>query len=169
MDQSGPQGPIPVCSCVEHASSEFQPATAEGLQDLEEWRFFFDSEERVGRGVTELGLGDASLLLNARSRRAWSAVRLLQVALFCGDSPQRYGGFPRVPGVGQAHALRLQHLEGVKNLQFQLTAREEQEKLGENLFTDEVETEEVVSKDSETSTSSIRSCWRTRWRVPARW
>ena len=38
------KGPIPVCSCVEHASSEFQPATAEGLQDLEERRFFFDSE-----------------------------------------------------------------------------------------------------------------------------
>ena len=49
---------------------------SEGLQDLEELRFFFDSEDHVGRWVSKLGLGDATLLQTARVRRAWSAVRL---------------------------------------------------------------------------------------------
>ena len=49
---------------------------SEGLQDLEELRFFFDSEDHVGRWVAKLGLGDATLLQTARVRRAWSAVRL---------------------------------------------------------------------------------------------
>ena len=48
----------------------------EGLQDLEEFRFFFDSEDHVGRWVSKLGLGDATLLQTARVRRAWSAVGL---------------------------------------------------------------------------------------------
>ena len=49
---------------------------AEGLQDLEELRFFFDSEDHVGRWVSKLGLGDTTLLQTARVRRAWAAVRL---------------------------------------------------------------------------------------------
>ena len=49
---------------------------SEGLQDLEELRFFFDSEDHVGLWVAKLGLGDATLLQTARVRRAWSAVRL---------------------------------------------------------------------------------------------
>ena len=47
----------------------------EGLQDLEELRFF-DSEDHIGRWVSKLGLGDATLLQTAHARRAWSAVRL---------------------------------------------------------------------------------------------
>ena len=45
---------------------------SEGLHDLEELRFFFDSEDHVGRWVAKL----ATLLQTARVRRAWSAVRL---------------------------------------------------------------------------------------------
>ena len=48
----------------------------EGLQDLAEFRCFFDSEDHVGRWVSKLGLGNATLLQTARVRRAWSAVRL---------------------------------------------------------------------------------------------
>ena len=49
---------------------------SEGLPDLEELQFFFDSEDHVGRWVSKLVLGDATLLQTARVRRAWSAVRL---------------------------------------------------------------------------------------------
>ena len=152
----------------------------EGLQDLEELRFFFDS-----RWVGKLGLGDATLLQMARVRRAWSAVRLYlqqagqdrsKVALadldsMLGDSElrdvetafwQRYKlRFPSevhpsdtvVSRVSRELAKRMLcvfNIWKVKNLQFQLTTVQKKRKLGDNLYTDEAETEELVSKDAET-------------------
>ena len=49
---------------------------AEGLNHLEELRFFFDNEEHVGRWVAKLGLGDKTMLETSRLRRAWAAIRL---------------------------------------------------------------------------------------------
>ena len=45
----------------------------------------------------------------------------------------------------------------VKNLQLQLTTIQTKRKLGENLYTDEVAAEEVVSKDSETYLDKLRT------------
>ena len=49
---------------------------SEGVTHLEELRYLFDSEEHVGRWITKLGLGDATIIQTARMRRAWQAVRL---------------------------------------------------------------------------------------------
>ena len=47
------------------------------------------------------------------------------------------GGFPRVLGVGQAHALRLQHLEG-EELAVPSSLQEKNRMLGENLYTEDL-------------------------------
>ena len=81
---------------------------------------------------------------------------MLQVALPA-ESPQRCGGFLSVPRAQQTDALHLQYLEGEKPIQLQLTTIQTKRKLGENLYTDEVEAEGVVSKDSETYLDKLRT------------
>ena len=49
---------------------------ATGIQNLEEFRYLWDTEEGVERWVTKLSLGDQSLLMTARLRRAWAAAKV---------------------------------------------------------------------------------------------
>ena len=159
----------------------------EGLANLEELRFLFDSEEHVGRWVAKLSLGDATLLNTARLRRAWSAVRLYftqseqdrsKFALADLDSLlevselrdvkvafwKRY--HMRYPSemhpadsllsrLSRELSKRMLCVWKVRSLHFQLTTVQKKRKLGDNLFTEEVETDEVVSKDTDTYLDSL--------------
>ena len=153
----------------------------EGLANLEELRFLFDSEEHVGRWVAKLSLGDATLLNTARLHRAWSAVRLYftqsekdrsKVALADLDSlledselrdvkvafwkryHMRYPSemhpadslLSRLSRELSKRMLCVYDVWKVRSLHFQLTTVQKKRKLGDNLFTEEVETAEVVSK-----------------------
>ncbi|CAE7438652.1 unnamed protein product [Symbiodinium necroappetens] len=135
---------------------------AEGLNHLEELRFLFDNEEHVGSWVAKLGLGDKTILETSRLRRAWAAIRLhfstseqdhSKVALTDLDTmledaefiprtrccPESLGSFPNGCFV-------------FLPLYFQLTTVQRKHKLGDNLYTEEIETEteESISKDVET-------------------
>lgn len=46
------------------------------LQNLEEFRFFFESEDKVQPWLSKLSLGEDAGLQGARVRRAWAAVSL---------------------------------------------------------------------------------------------
>ncbi|CAE7943544.1 unnamed protein product, partial [Symbiodinium necroappetens] len=131
---------------------------AEGLTNLEELRFLFDNEEHVGRWVQKLGLGDRSMLETSRLRRAWSAVRLYfstseqdrsKVVLTDLDTMLEDA---ELRDVKQAFwkRYRLRFPAEVRSLHFQLTTVQRKRKLGENLYTEEVETEEAVSRDVDT-------------------
>ena len=47
------------------------------MDNLDEFRFFFDEEAKVDAWVNRLSLGEEKALQAARVRRAWFAVRLL--------------------------------------------------------------------------------------------
>ena len=169
----GPSRPDTVCGSAEYASSQLQFADevvaklqSEGLQDLEELRFFFDSEDHVGRWVAKLGLGDATLLQTARVRSAWSAVRLyfqqaeqdrLKVALadldsILGDSELR----DAKTAFWQRYKLRFSAEVHPSDMVVSRVSRELSKrmlcvfKFGDNLYTEETETDEHVSKYAET-------------------
>ena len=47
-----------------------------GVRNLEEFRFLFEDEAKVGAFVAKLGLGDEATIQTARLRRAWTATRV---------------------------------------------------------------------------------------------
>jgi hypothetical protein len=47
-----------------------------GVENLQEFRFLWASEQAIETWVAKLGLGDNALLMTARVRRAWAAVGL---------------------------------------------------------------------------------------------
>ena len=48
----------------------------ETIQDLEEFRFFFDCETKVEKWLSKLSLGEEANIQAARVRRAWHAVTM---------------------------------------------------------------------------------------------
>ena len=46
-----------------------------GVRNLEEFRFLFEDEAKVGAFVAKIGLGDEATIQTARLRRAWTATR----------------------------------------------------------------------------------------------
>ena len=46
------------------------------ISHIEEFRYFFDGEDKVSPWITKLNLGDEASIQGARLRRAWAAVRL---------------------------------------------------------------------------------------------
>ena len=47
-----------------------------GVCNLEELRFLFEDEVKIGTWVSKLSLGDATAIQTARLRRAWTACKL---------------------------------------------------------------------------------------------
>ena len=47
-----------------------------GVRNLEEFRFLFEDEAKVGAFVAKIGLGDEATIQTARLRRAWTATRV---------------------------------------------------------------------------------------------
>ena len=123
--------------------------------------------------LTKLGLGDATLLQTARVRRAWSAVRLyfqqaeqdriltlFWVTASFGMSRLLYGNVTSCGFLAEVHPsdmvvsrvsrelrkrmLCVFNIWKVKNLQFQLTTVQKKRKLGDNLYTEETETDAHV-------------------------
>ena len=47
-----------------------------GVRNLEEFRFLFEDEAKVGTFVAKIGLGDEATIQTARLRRAWTATRV---------------------------------------------------------------------------------------------
>ena len=47
-----------------------------GVRNLEEFRFVFEDEAKVGAFVAKIGLGDEATIQTARLRRAWTATRV---------------------------------------------------------------------------------------------
>ena len=48
----------------------------EKIQDIEEFRFFFDSKTKVEKWISKISLGDDANIQAARVRRAWHAVTM---------------------------------------------------------------------------------------------
>ena len=49
-----------------------------GVRNLEEFRFLFEDEVKIGTWVTKLSLGDATAIQTARLRRAWTACKVYE-------------------------------------------------------------------------------------------
>ena len=47
-----------------------------GVRNLEEFRFLFKDEVKIGAWVAKLSLGDATAIQTARLRRAWTACKV---------------------------------------------------------------------------------------------
>ena len=47
-----------------------------GVRNLEEFRFLFEDEAKVGAFVAKIGLGDEATIQTARLRRAWTVTRV---------------------------------------------------------------------------------------------
>ena len=47
-----------------------------GVRNLEEFRFLFEDEVKIGAWVAKLSLGDATAIQTARLRRAWTACKV---------------------------------------------------------------------------------------------
>ena len=154
------------------------------IESLDEFRFFFDAEEKVEPWISKLSLGDSKSIQAARLRRAWSAVRLFFQqaeqdrskvpaadldAMMTDDELRdakvlfwrRYKmRFPtdvhpadstvsRVSREMDKRMLCVYSLWKVKSLQHQLHCTQKKRKLGEGLYTDDVDDEEPVRQDFE--------------------
>ena len=154
------------------------------MDNLDEFRFFFDEEAKVDAWVNRLSLGEEKALQAARVRRAWFAVRLLfrkmeqdrsKVVATDLDSMlaeselrdtkaafwKRYHlKFPaevhpadatlsRVSREMSKRMLCVFNVWKVRSLQFQLHTTNRKRKLGDNLYTEDLEEEDNSSQDWE--------------------
>ena len=154
------------------------------IEGLEEFRFFFDGEDKIEPFISKLNLGETKSIQAARLRRAWAAVRLfyaqaeqdrskvpvadLDTMLAEGELRnvkllfwRRYKlRFPaevhpsdatvsRVAREMDKRMLCVFNLWKVKSLQFQLHCTQKKRKLGDGLFTEEVDEEEPSSHSAE--------------------
>ena len=155
------------------------------IKNLEEFRYFFESESEIGLWVQKLSLGEHQSLQTARLRRTWAAVKVFfqhadagRVKVSEADLDdlldetalrdmtlqfwRRYKTrFPpelcpsdatlsRVTRELNKRMLCVFSVWKVKSLQFQLVSTSSKKrKLGENLFTEDQELEEVVPRDWE--------------------
>ena len=155
------------------------------LKNLEEFRYFFESEADVGLWVQKLSLGDQQPIQTARLRRTWAALKVyfqhadagrVKIAEsdlddLLGESdlrdmkqsfwrryktrfpPELYPSDSTLSRVTRELSKRMLCVFSVwkvKSLQFQLVSTSKRRKLGDNLFTEEQELEEVVAKDWKT-------------------
>lgn len=152
------------------------------IKNLEELRYFFESETEVGVWVQKLNLGDQQAIQTARVRRTWAALKVyfqhadagrvrvaesdLDDLLGEGDlrdmkqsfwkrykarfPPELYPSDSTLSRVTRELSKRMLCVFSVwkvKSLQFQLVSTSKRRKLGDNLFTEEQEPEEVISKE----------------------
>ena len=162
------------------------------ISHIEEFRYFFDGEDKIAPWITKLNLGDEANIQGARLRRAWGAVRLFysqaeqdrskiptaDLDAMLGDSElrdaklafwRRYKTrFPpelhpsdatvsRVSRELDKRMLCVYNVWKVKTLQFQLHTSQKRRKLGEGLFTEEVEESETVVQDAESYLDKLHS------------
>ena len=155
------------------------------IKNLEEFRYFFESESEIGLWVQKLSLGEHQFLQTARLRRTWAAVKVFfqhadagRVKVSEADlddlldetalrdmklqfwrryktrfPPELYPSdatLSRVTRELNKRMLCVFSVWKVKSLQFQLVSTSSKKrKLGENLFTEDQELEEVVPRDWE--------------------
>ena len=154
------------------------------IKNLEEFRYFFESESEIGLWVQKLSLGEHQSLQTARLRRTWAAVKVFFQHADAGrvkvskadlddlldetalrDMKQQFWRryktrFPpelypsdatlsRVTRKLNKRMLCVLSVWKVRSLQFQLVSTSKKRKLGENLFTEDQELEEVVPRDWE--------------------
>jgi len=139
------------------------------IESLDEFRYFFDEESKIEPWISKINLGEDKNIQAARLRRAWASVRLFfQQAVPEGELRdakllfwRRYKlRFPpelhpsdstvsRVAREMEKRMLCVYNLWKVKSLQFQLHCTQKKRKLGDGLYTDEVEDEEPSSHDAD--------------------
>ncbi|CAE7538614.1 unnamed protein product [Symbiodinium sp. CCMP2592] len=150
------------------------------IKNLEEFRYFFESEGEIGLWVQKLSLGDQQPLQTARLRRTWAAVKVFFQHADAGRVPdlddllddsslrdmkqqfwRRYKTrFPpelypsdatlsRVTRELNKRMLCVFSVWKVKSLQFQLLSTSKKRKLGDNLYTEDQDQDEVIPRDCE--------------------
>ena len=161
------------------------------IKNLEEFRYFFESESEIGLWVQKLSLGEHQSLQTARLRRTWAAVKVFFQHADAGRAkvsevdlddlldetalrdmklqfwrryktrfpPELYPSdatLSRVTRELNKRMLCVFSVWKVKSLQFQLVSTSKKRKLGENLFTEDQELEEVVPRDWESYLDRLR-------------
>ncbi|CAE7363164.1 unnamed protein product, partial [Symbiodinium sp. CCMP2592] len=154
------------------------------IKNLEEFRYFFESEGEIGLWVQKLSLGDQQPLQTARLRRTWAAVKVFFPHADAGrvriseadlddllddsalrDMKQQFWRryktrFPpelypsdatlsRVTRELNKRMLCVFSVWKVKSLQFQLLSTSKKRKLGDNLYTEDQDQDEVIPRDYE--------------------
>eukprot|EP00434_Breviolum_minutum_P038763 symbB.v1.2.034397.t3/scaffold4431.1/size39743/2 len=127
------------------------------IEDLEELRFFWDTEEKIEPWVQKIGITDetARNIQLARLCRAWSAVRLWyqqaeqdrsKVATADLDTLLQDSSVSREMS---KRMLCVFSVWKVRSLQYQLHTTNKKRKLADGLFTEEAEDEHSVAQDWE--------------------
>ncbi|CAE7812806.1 unnamed protein product [Symbiodinium sp. CCMP2592] len=154
------------------------------IKNLEEFRYFFESEGEIGLWVQKLSLGDQQPLQTARLRRTWAAVKVFFQHADAGrvriseadlddllddsslrDMKQQFWRryktrFPpelypsdatlsRVTRELNKRMLCVFSVWKVKSLQFQLLSTSKKRRLGDNLYTEDQDQDEVIPRDCE--------------------
>ena len=162
------------------------------IAHIEEFRYFFDGEDKIGPWVTKLNLGEEAGIQGARLRRAWAAVRLFytqaeqdrskipvaDLDAMLGDNelrdaklafwrryktrypPELHPSDATVSRVAREldkRMLCVYNVWKVKTLQFQLHTSQKKRKLGDGLFTEEVDDPEPLIQDAEAYLDRLHS------------
>ena len=162
------------------------------ISHIEEFRYFFDAEDKIAPWITKLSLGDESNIQGARLRRAWAAVRLFysqaeqdrsrvptaDLDAMLGDNelrdaklafwrryktrypPELHPSDATVSRVSREldkRMLCVYNVWKVKTLQFQLHTTQKRRKIGEGLYTEDVDESEPVLQDSESYLDRLHS------------
>ena len=141
-----------------------------GVRNLEEFRFLFEDEAKVGASVAKIGLGDVeqdrskvaladldSLLEESELRDAKKAFWRRYRLRFPAEVHPSDAVVSRVSRELSKRMLCLFNVWKVRSLQFQLGTSQKKRRLGDGLFTEEAETEESYTAACDTYLNKLHT------------